>query len=124
MKSSKLETNKKSEERSRTISSNINGKIKKQRQGCNSFWMHNEHEVKSCTIATDDFIANWEVIMNKKVGNAVLGLVSKKPKFNAFCCMWKSERKFTSLWDRNRMLDIDRDKKNKQAGAELGQAQP
>ena len=86
--------------------------------------MHNEHEVKSCTIATDDFIANWEVIMNKKVGNAVLGSVSKKPKFNAFCCMWKSERKFTLSWDRNRMLDIDRDKKNKQAEAELGQAQP
>ena len=38
--------------------------------------------------------------------------------------MWKFERKFTSLWDRNQMLDIDRDKKNEQAGAELGQAQP
>ena len=89
-----------------TISSNIDRKIKNQRQGCNSFWMH---EVKSCTIATDD-IANWEIIMDKKV--------------NVFCCMWKYERKFTSLWDRNWMLDIDRDKKNEQAGTELGQAQP
>ena len=42
MKSSKLETNKNSEEMSRTISSNINRKIKKRRQGCDSFWMHNE----------------------------------------------------------------------------------
>ena len=32
--------------------------------------------------------------------------------------------KFTSSWDRNRRLDIDRNKKNEQAGAELGQAQP
>ena len=86
--------------------------------------MHNEHKVKSCTIATDDFIANWEIIMDKKVGNAVLELVSKKPKFNTFCCMWKFERKFTSLWGRKQMLDMDRDKKNEQAEAELGQAQP
>ena len=66
MKSSNLKTNKNSEEVSRTISSNINRKIKKRRQGCDSFWMHNEHEVKSCTIATDDFFTNWEVIMDKK----------------------------------------------------------
>ena len=50
--------------------------------------------------------------------------MSKKPKFKAFCCMWKSTRKFTSSWDRNRRLDIGRNKKNEQAGAELGQAQP
>ena len=38
--------------------------------------------------------------------------------------MWKFERKFTSLWGRKQMLDMDRDKKNEQAEAELGQAQP
>ena len=86
--------------------------------------MHNEQEVKSCTIATDDFIANWEIIMDKKVGNAILELVSEKPKFNGFCCMWKPERKFGSLWDRNRILDRDRDKKGEKGGTELGQAQP
>ena len=86
--------------------------------------MHNKQEVKICTIATDDFVATWEIMMDKKVGNAILELVSEKPKFNAFCCMWKPERKFKSIWDRNRMLDIDRDKKDEQAGAELGQAQP
>ena len=40
------------------ISPDISGKIRKLRQGCNSFWIHYEHEVKSCTIATDDLIAN------------------------------------------------------------------
>ena len=54
----------------------------------------------------------------------MLEFVSKKPKFKAFCCIWKSESNFTSSWDRNRMLDTDHDKKNEQAGAELGQAQP
>ena len=66
MESSKLEVNENSKEMPRTISSNISRKIKKRRQGCDSFWMHNEHEVKSCTITTDDFITNWEVIMDKK----------------------------------------------------------
>ena len=32
------------------------GKIRKLHQGCNRFWMHYEHEVKSCTICTDAFI--------------------------------------------------------------------
>ena len=48
------------------------GKIRKLRQGCNSFWMHYQHEVKSCAIAIDDFIEKWEIIMDKKVENAVL----------------------------------------------------
>ena len=38
--------------------------------------------------------------------------------------MWKFERKFTSLWGRKQMLDMDHDKKNEQAEAELRQAQP
>ena len=38
--------------------------------------------------------------------------------------MREFERKFTSLWGRKRMLDVDHDKKNEQAEAELGQAQP
>ena len=37
--------------------------------------------------------------------------------------MWKFERKFTSLWGRKQMLDMDSNKKNEQAEAELGQAQ-
>ena len=82
--------------------------------------MHYEHKVKSCTICTDAFIEKWENIVDIKFGNAV----SQKSKLNTFCCMWKFERKFTSLWGRKQMLDMDRDKKNEQAGAELGQAQP
>ena len=59
-------------------SPHIGEKIRKLRQGCDSFWMHYEHEVKSCTICTDDFIENWEIVMDIKVENAVLKLVSKK----------------------------------------------
>ena len=33
-------------------------------------------------------------------------------------------KKFTSLWGRKQMLDMDLGKKNEQAEAELGQAQP
>ena len=47
-----------------------------------------------------------------------------KPKFKGFCCMWNPKIKSGSLCDRNRMLDIDHDKKGEQAGTELGQAQP
>ena len=100
------------------------GKIRKLHQGCNRFWMHYEHEVKSCTICTDAFIEKWEIVVDIKVENAMLKLVSKKSRLNTFCCMWKFERKFTSLWGRKQMLDMDRDKKNEQAEAELGQAQP
>ena len=57
MKSSKLELNENSKEMPRTISSNVNRKIEEQRQGCDSFWMHNKQEVKICTIANDDFVA-------------------------------------------------------------------
>ena len=37
--------------------------------------------------------------------------------------MRKFERKSTSLWGRKQILDVDHDKKNEQAEAELGQAQ-
>ena len=54
----------------------------------------------------------------------MLKLVSQKSKLNTFNCKWKFERKFTSLWGKEQMFDMDRDKKNEQAEAELGQAQP
>ena len=86
--------------------------------------MHYEHEVKSCTICTDAFIEKWEIVVDINFENAVLKLVSQKSKINTFCCKWKFERKFRSLWGREQILDMDRDKKNEQAEAELGQAQP
>ena len=39
--------------------------------------MHYEHEVKSCTICTEAFIEKWKIVVDIKVENAVLKLVSK-----------------------------------------------
>ena len=86
--------------------------------------MHYEHEVKSCTICTDAFIEKWEIVVNIKVENAVLKLERKNRNSTHSVACGNLKRKFTSLWGRKQMLDMDRDKKNEQAEAELGQAQP
>ena len=77
--------------------------------------MHYEHEVKSCTICTDAFIEKWEIVVNIKVENAVLKLVSKNQNSTHFVACGNLKAKFTSLWGRKQMLDMDRDKKNEQA---------
>ena len=83
------------------------GKIRKLHQGCNRFWMHYEHEVKSCTICTDAFIEKWEIVVDIKFENAV----SQKSKLNTFCCMLKFDRNFISLWGRKQTSDMDHNKK-------------
>ena len=82
-------------------------KIRKLHQGCNRFWMHYEHKVKSCTNCTYAFIEKWENIVDIKFENAV----SQKSKLKTFCCMLKFDRDFISLWGRKQTLDMDHNKK-------------
>ena len=64
--------------------------------------MQNLQETNFCTIATDNFIAPWEIQADKKFGNAiVLKLVGEKRNFDTFCCMLKPEREFKLLWNEN-----------------------
>ena len=84
--SSKLEVNEKSKEIPRTISSDVNGKVTKSRQSCDSFWVHNLQETTFvCTISIYNFclhFCNWQLFY------ALLQLLTFKCTFTIANILW------------------------------------
>ena len=87
MESSNLEVNENSKEIPRTISPDADGKMKSESK-----------EV----MKIEDVVVPWEMKADEKCGNAIeLDLLSEKPNFDAFYCMFKSEREWNSSLDDN-----------------------
>ena len=82
-------------------------KIRKPHSGCNSIWMHYEHEVQGCMICTDAFIEKWKIVADIKSEIAA----NQKSKLTIICCMLKFDRNFISLWDRTQTSDMEHNKK-------------